>query len=93
MTVEAEGTLWQGKTVDLSQGGVKIAIPSKSAKLQLGTSVQLRLALPDNQPPVLVMGIVWRREPTSIALLFLGVAGEALERLKALVESFQTQLA
>ena len=87
VTVEGGGSLWQGKTVDLCERGVKVTLPAKPAKFPLGTSVQLRLALPHNLPLLSVMAMVWRSEPTSMVLLFLDFRSRALEHLKTFVES------
>ena len=76
VAVESDGSVWQGKTVHLSHGGVKVALPADGAKLPVGTGVQLRFALPGTQPPISVVGIVWRREPTSLILLFLDLNNE-----------------
>jgi len=91
VTVEAGGSVWEGTTVDISQGGAKIALPATWAKFPLGTSVQLKVALPDNQPPISVHAMVWRRDPTCMALLFLDRQSKDIERLRALIESLCAQ--
>ena len=82
---------WRGsKIVNLSPFGVKVALPGTAIQPAWGTSVRLHLTGPNGQPPVSVKGIVWRREPQSMALMFVELGREQLERLKALVESVQT---
>lgn len=80
---------WQGKTINLSTIGVKLALPATAERPPWGTSVQLRLVPPDGRPPISAKGIVWRREPDSTAVLFVELEREQLERLKALVDSLQ----
>lgn len=52
VAVEGDGSVWQGKTVDLGHGGVKVALPADGAKLPVGTGVQLGFARPGTQPPI-----------------------------------------
>ena len=85
-----ESRYWQGKTINVSTVGAKVALPAAAAQPPWGTSVQLRLAGPDGQSPLSLKGIVWRREPDSTAFLFVELSREQLERLRALVESFPT---
>ena len=80
---------WQGKTIDLSPFGMKVAWPATVPQPLWGTGVRLRIAAPDGQPPLSLKGIVWRREPQSIVLLFVELGREETERLKALVEFLQ----
>lgn len=80
---------WKGRTIDLSPYGVKVAWPPTAVQPLWGTGVRLRIASPDGQPPVSFKGIVWRREPERIFLLFVEVSHEERERLKSLVEFLQ----
>jgi len=84
---------WQGnyKTVNVSTTGVKVAWPATGGQPPWGTGVQLQLAGPDGQPPIGVKGIVWRREPQSVAFLFIELKPEQRERLQALVDSLRTR--
>ena len=77
------------KTIDLSTSGVKVAWPVTVPQPSWGTSVQLSLAGPDGQRPLSLKGLVWRREPDSIAFLFVELEREQVECLKALVESLR----
>jgi hypothetical protein len=80
---------WQGKTINLSTIGVKVALPATASQPPWGTSVQLRLAGADGQPPISLKGLVWRREPDTTAFLFVELSREQLERLRAFVESLR----
>ena len=82
---------WQGKTINLSPFGVKVALPASAGQPPWGSSVQVRLAATNGRPPISVKGIVWRREPDSTALLLVELGREQLEHLKALVESLRVQ--
>ena len=85
--VDGAGALWQGKTVDLSPYGVKISLPPSSVKLPPGTSVQLRLALPNPDPPLSLTASVIRTDRDGVALNFVKLGSEHFERLKNLVDS------
>ena len=89
-TLEASGIRWQGKTVDLSPYGVKVALPGTAIQPAWGTAVQMRLASPDGRPLVSVKGIVWRKEPEGMAVLFVELGRDQLEGLKALVAASLT---
>ena len=82
---------WQGnyKTVNVSTTGVKVAWPATGGQPPWGTGVQLRLAGPDGQRSLSVKGLVWRREPQSVAFLFIELKPEQRERLQALVDSLR----
>jgi hypothetical protein len=91
LDIELEGEQlsgWRGsRTVNLSASGVKVALPQTAIRPPWGTGVSVRLAGRNNHPPIFVNGIVWRREPQSIALLFVDLDREELDRLKAFIES------
>ncbi len=86
---------WQGKykTINLSTIGVKVAWPATAGQPPWGTGVQLFLAGPDGQRPLSVKGLVWRREPQSVAFLFIELKPEQRERLEVLVESLRAAFA
>lgn len=79
---------WRGKTVNLSPFGVKVDLPASAIRPAEGTSVRLRLDTPD---PIRIKGMVWRREPKATALIFVDLAREEIERLRALVEALRAQ--
>lgn len=69
---------WQGsKIVDLSLSGAKVVLPTTAIQPSWGTSVSLRLPLPDGQPPLSVKGIVWRWEPKGVVVLFVGLSHDS----------------
>lgn len=78
---------WRGTTVDLSLSGVKVAFPDMPFRPSWGAGVEVRLAAADGQPPLVLKGIVWRREPQSLAVLFVELGREEITRLKSLVDS------
>lgn len=81
---------WRGnQTVNLSHSGVKVALPASAIQPAWGTVVKLRLTPSSDQRPISVNGLVWRREPRNMALLFVDLRRDELERLKALVDSLQ----
>ncbi|MBI4590786.1 MAG: PilZ domain-containing protein [Candidatus Rokubacteria bacterium] len=82
---------WRGKTINLSPHGVKVALPASAIRPSEGTTLQLRLVAPDNKHPILIKGMVWRREPKSTVLVFVELGREQLERLKALVDFLGAQ--
>lgn len=80
---------WQSKTINLSTIGVKVAMPPTASQPPWGTGVELRLSTPNGQPPIAATALVWRREPNSLALLFVGLGNELRERLRTLVDSLR----
>lgn len=92
VVVDGAGAHWQGKTVDLSPYGVKITLPPSSVKLPPGTSVQLRLVLPDPDPPLSLTARVIRTDRDGVALNFVELGSEHFERLKNLVDSLLQNL-
>ena len=78
---------WRGKTIDLSESGVKVAFPDMPIRPSWGSGIQVQLSGPDGHPPLSVKGIVWRREPESMSVLFVELGRQELERLKTLVNS------
>jgi c-di-GMP-binding flagellar brake protein YcgR len=87
VSLEAGGVLWREKAVDLSQGGVKLALTATSVKLPLGGNVEVRIVLPDRHLEISLTALVWRREDSGVALMFLDAEGEARARLAEFVES------
>ena len=87
VTVEAGGTQWRGRMVDLSRDAVKVRWPAESAQLQPGTNVRLRFALPDREFPFSVTASVARASPESTVLWFVDLDDQQFQRLKDLVDS------
>ncbi len=82
----------QSKIVNLSLLGAKVALPGTATQPEWGTAVQMRLASPTGHSPVSVKGVVWRKEPESMAVLFVELGQDQLDRLKTLIESLQSLL-
>ena len=93
ISVEAAGRRWDGKTVDVSPYGVKVALPADGGiKLPPGTTIQLRLVLPDDNAPLALAARVVRTDRDGIALCFEHLAAGYFERLKAAVDSLLEHL-
>ena len=90
ISIEAAGRRWDAKTVDLSPYGVKVALPASAIRPSEGTSIKLLLSAPPSAETLSMKGMVWRREPKSMVLIFVELGREQLERLKDLVEFLQT---
>lgn len=93
VSVEATGSRWHGKTVDLSPYGVKVTQPPTPLKLAPGSSVRLELSLPDSGTPLCLTASVVRTASDGIALNFVNLEAAHFERLKALVDSLLESLA
>ena len=87
ITLEAEGSHWQAKTVDLSPYGVKVALPANSLSLAPGTKVRLQLAIPDENPALSLTGSVVRSDPDGVAVAFANQGAFYFVRLKEFVDS------
>lgn len=87
VALEAADVSWQGKTVDLSPYGVKVALLAESTSLPPGTNVQLSLSLSDEGSPVCVPATVVRTDSEGMALNFDGLGDQEFQRLKDLVGS------
>lgn len=91
VAIEASGHEWHATTVDLSPYGTKVASTSKSAPLAPGTTVQLRFALPDGDPPLSIAARVSETSPAGIGLSFVDLKEQETKRLKDLVDSLLLQ--
>lgn len=87
VTLEAGGSQWQGKTLDLSPYGVKVTSPATPLKLPRGSRVQLQLTLPDSAPPLSLTASLVRTDPDGLALNFVNIGSGSLARLKEFVDS------
>lgn len=88
VTVETAGCQWQGKAVDLSPYGVKVAPPAQSVHVLPGMCVRLRFAPRDEALPFSLSGTVVRVDSDGIALNFDPLGDSEFQRLKNLVGSF-----
>lgn len=85
ITVETPGGPWQGRTMNLSPVGIKVApLP---LLLPLGTSVQIRFPTHDREHPFSLPATVHRADPDGIAFSFGNVGAQEFKRLKSLVDS------
>ena len=93
VTLRSPGGVVQGRTCDVSEGGLRCSQPRRSAP-DLGATVGLELPLPD-EPPVVARATVVRRDDTSAAQVELGlrfvvIDAEDVERLRLFI--FEEQL-
>ena len=87
VTVEAGGTLWRGRIVDLTPAAVKVRWPAEAAQLEPGANVRLQFALPDREFPFWVTASVARTSPESAVLWFVDLEDQQYQRLKDLMDS------
>ena len=87
VTVEAGGTQWRGRIINLSPDAVKIRWPGEPAQLQPGTDVRLRFALPDREFPFWLAASVAQTSPQSTVLWFVDPDDQQFRRLKDLLDS------
>jgi len=87
VTVEAGGTQWRGRIINLSPDAVKIRWPGEPAHLQPGTDVRLRFALPDREFPFWLPASVAQTSPQSTVLWFVDLEDQQFWRLKDLLDS------
>lgn len=85
--LDAGGSQWQGRMVNLSPYGAKVALAAETAHLSPGTSVELSLAIAAQDSPVRVSASVRRADPDGTALSFDGLEDGQFQQLKALVDS------
>ncbi len=87
LTVETPGGSWQGKTMNLSPVGVKVAPLRQPLLLPAGTSVQIRFPTHDRGNPFSLPASVVRADPDGIAFKFGDVGAQEFKRIKSLVDS------
>ena len=87
VTVEAGGTQWRGRMINLSPDAVKIRWPGEPAQLKPGTDVRLRFALPDREFPFWLAASVAQTSPQSTVLWFVDPDDQQFRRLKDLLDS------
>lgn len=91
VTLEAGSRQWQAKSLNLSPYGVKVASLDPSHALRPGSSVQLRMALPDQAAPLSFPASVVRTDPDGVALQFESPGDAEFRQIKALVDSLLQQ--
>ncbi len=85
VSVEDEtGTQWDGETVDLSPGGVKVRF---SGKLEPGTQVTLIFTPPDGGPIVSARASVVRRDAQGHSFAFAALSYADYIRLQKMVKA------
>lgn len=87
ITVETPGGPWQGRTMNLSPVGIKVAPLRHPLLLPLGTGVQVRFPTGDRELPFSLPATVQRADPDGIAFSFGNLAAHEFKRLKSLVDS------
>ena len=85
VSVEDEsGTQWEGETVDLSPGGVKVRF---AGDLQPGTQVTLIFSPPDGGPIISARASVVRREAQGHSFAFAALSYADYIRLQKMVKA------
>ncbi|MBI3029101.1 MAG: PilZ domain-containing protein [Candidatus Rokubacteria bacterium] len=85
VSVEDEaGTQWEGETVDLSPGGVKVRF---AGTLEPGTPVTLIFAPPDGGPIISARASVVRRDARGHAFAFAALSYADYVRLRKMVKA------
>lgn len=87
VTIQSSHGHWAGKTIDLSPYGAKVTSAAKSVSLPLGTIVQLRVALPDGNPPLSLSARVVETSSDGVGLSFFNLRNQQAQRLKDLLDS------
>lgn len=87
ITVETPGGQWQGRTMNLSPVGIKVAPLRHPLLLPLGTSVQIRFPTRDRETSFSLPASVQRADPDGIAFRFGNLGVQEFRRLKSLVDS------
>lgn len=87
ITVETPGGPWQGRTMNLSPVGVKVAPLRHPLLLPLGTSVRIRFPTRDRELPLSLPATAQRADPDGIAFRFGDLGAQEFKRIKSLVDS------
>jgi len=93
VTLEAGSSQWHAKTLSLSPYGVKVASVAQSQPLRPGSSVRLRIPLPDQDAPLSCPAGVVRTDPDGVALKFGSLGDSEFGRVKDLVDSLLQRMA
>ena len=78
------GAQWEGETVDLSPGGVKVRFPGR---LEPGTQVALIFSLPDGGPMISARASVIRRDTEGHSFAFAALPYADYVRLQKMVKA------
>jgi len=77
--------------IDLRPDGAKVTSVPTSGSLPLGTIVQLRVALPDGNPPLSLSARVMETSSDAVGVSFFNLRDQQAQRLKDLLDSFLQQ--
>jgi hypothetical protein len=88
VVVEVPGRRPQkGRITGLNPFGGKLHLRARHSAPSEGTLLRLQIAAPDGQPPLLVKGLVWRKDSDGEAIVFVNLGSNEFIRLKNLVAS------
>lgn len=82
ITIESPGGHWSGKTIDLNPSWAKVTLAGNSVPLPLKTIVQLRIAMPDGDPPLSLPARVMETDPNGVSLSLFNLKEQQVQRLK-----------
>jgi DNA-binding response OmpR family regulator len=83
--MEYGGASWQGTSVDVSVGGIRLSARSTA---RAGIAVRLTFTLPDGGPTMTVMGLLVRVDAGGYAFQFVNLTSGEAGRLRDLVARF-----
>lgn len=81
---DVSGEQWQGESVDVSAGGLKVKFPGALAR---GTLVNLMFTPPDGGPMISAVATVVRKDAQGHAFAFASLSYADLVRLQKLVKA------
>ena len=87
IAVDTPAGPWNGKTLNLSPVGIKIAPLRQPLLLPLGTSVQIRFPTLGRANPFSLPATVQRADPDGVAFKFGELGAQEFRRLKGFVDS------
>lgn len=82
ITLESPRGHWSGKTIDLTPSRAKVALAGNSAPPPSRTIVQLRISVPDGNPPLSLPARVMEADPDGVSLSFFNLRDQQVQRLK-----------
>ncbi len=83
------GMTWQGESINLSPGGLKV---KTDATLQPGRLVHVNFKLPDGGPGIATTSLVVRKDPDGLAFSFVDLERFAFERIRRVACSLKILL-
>ena len=79
---------WEGRTMDVSPFGVKVALPDADSSIKGGDSLRLKFAPADGGASISALVSVVRADAGSVAVAFVNLEMDAFRRLSALVDDW-----